>query len=110
MAGMERIRIADRLVRDKNFRRSLAESATDPLPKAVTFNPETKQFAYVKEVTERVRAAYIRVDKGQSMTHVVHECFSASKGLRIEEGREVESILVKSDEIAMQFKFRVGIK
>jgi len=78
MAGMERTRIADRLVRGKNFKRNLAESATDPLPKGVTFNIETKKFAYVKEVTERVRAAYIRVDKGDSMTHVARDIGFAS--------------------------------
>ncbi len=73
MAGMERTRIADRLVRGKNFKRSLADSVTDPLPKGVKFNPATKQWSYDREVTDRIRAAYIRVDKGETMTHVAKD-------------------------------------
>jgi len=45
--------------------RNLANRATHPLREGANFNPERKQFAYVKELTVRVR--------------------EASKGLRIED-------------------------
>ena len=71
--------------------RNIADSPTSPLREGVNFNPERKQFAYVKEVTFRLRAA--------------------SKGLRM--GETLESIVMHtadSEEIAIQFKLRVGIK
>jgi DNA invertase Pin-like site-specific DNA recombinase len=87
MAGMERTRIRDRMMRGKGFKRLDPHSKTDPLPKGVEFIPPTKdgtgRFEYT-EASERVKDAFKRLLKGESLQSISEELqFGSATALRI---------------------------
>jgi hypothetical protein len=81
MAGMERTRIKDRMVRGRNFKRLDPHSKTDPLPKGVVF--KDGKFHYTPDA-ERVKEAFRRVLRGDSLGVVAKELkFSSKQALKV---------------------------
>lgn len=80
MAGMERSRIRDRMMRGKEFKRHDPTSKTDPLPRGVVFRDG--KFHYTED-SERVREAFKRYLKGESLIEIAQDLgFSAPTNLR----------------------------
>lgn len=80
MAGMERTRIKDRMVRGKEFKRSDPCSQTDPLPEGVKF--DKGQFQYTEE-SVRVAVAFDRVLRGDTLTGIAKDLgFRSTSALR----------------------------
>jgi|GEM_PF-6454834 len=87
MAGMERNRIRDRMMRGKEKKRYDPFSKTDPLPKGVKFEPGQNgtpgTFQYTEEA-KRVREAFRRVLKGESLQSIVEDLkFGSATALRM---------------------------
>lgn len=80
MAGMERSRIRDRMMRGKEFKRHDPNSKTDPLPKGVVF--ANGRFQYTSDA-ERVKEAFQRVLKGEPIhTTALELRFGSGSALR----------------------------
>jgi DNA invertase Pin-like site-specific DNA recombinase len=80
MAGMERTRIRDRMVRGKEFKRLDPNSKTDTLPNGVVL--EGGKFRYTDQ-SERVKQAFYRVLKGDTLTLITKELgFTSQTALR----------------------------
>jgi DNA invertase Pin-like site-specific DNA recombinase len=86
MAGMERTRIRDRMMRGKEFKRLDPSSKTDTLPKGVAFiagvNGTPGRFEYTEDAG-RVREAFGRVLKGDALQSIAEDLkFTSATALR----------------------------